>query len=136
MSPVEGISPLADTSKVAFLESIQFALISFYSQLGMSGHESAVKVSRPRDETDRRGAVPPSHLLTRNTTLAMLRKSTEDKIKAQSSLGSKAGPVFAFAQALEYLLHPDRRLKEQTLFEKVKEALPALRGCPSRCQHR
>lgn len=104
MSPVDSITPLADTSKVALLERIQFALISFYSQLGLSGLESAVKVRRPRDETDRRGAVPPSRLLTRNITLAMLRKSTEDKIKAQSSLGSKAGPIFAFAQALEYLL--------------------------------
>lgn len=96
MSPVDSISLLADTSKVAFLERIQFALISFYSQLGLSGHESAVKVSGPPDETDRRGAVLPSRLLTRNITLAMLRKSTEDKIKTQSSLGSKAGPIFAF----------------------------------------
>lgn len=94
------ISPLTDISNVAFLERIQFALISFYSKPCMNGHESAVKVSRPWDETDRLRAVPPSCLLTRNITLAMLRKSTEDKIKTQSLHGSEAGPIFAFAQSL------------------------------------
>lgn len=47
------IAPLTDISSIAFLERIQFVLISFYSKLYRNGHESAVKVSRPWDETDR-----------------------------------------------------------------------------------
>lgn len=49
------ISLLTDitSASVAFLERIQFVLILFYSKLYMNGHESAVKVSRPWDETDR-----------------------------------------------------------------------------------
>lgn len=47
------ISPLTNISNVAFLERIQFVLISFYSKLYVNGHESAVKVGKPRDETDR-----------------------------------------------------------------------------------
>lgn len=47
-----------------------------------------------RTGSNRLRAVPPLCLLTRNMTLAMLRKSTEDKIKTQSLHGSKAGPIF------------------------------------------